>query len=328
MNNNLTKTDRKIWEEELADFLPAEIIDVHTHLWNERFAGENKDADSILRMNADLEDLQNFSRMIFPGREVHYLIMGTPLSGIDFEGHNNWIAGEASRDPESLSAMIVTPQMSPEYLSSMIEKKHFKVFKPYRIFVEDPVNCRIKDYFPETFMEVADHYGLAVMLHLSRPDGAADPVNLNDLKSYTSKYSNIKWILAHCARSFNSFMLEKSIHFLKDLPNLYYDTSAVNDLYSNLLLLKYEDKKRIMFGSDNIAAGGMRGKYISYAFAWEGYRGNSSLSHCRPEATMVIYEQLRCQKQAFDILELAKSEASDLFYNNAHRFFQKLNNNT
>lgn len=324
MNDHLTETDKKIWEEELDSFLPHKMIDVHTHIWNERFAAENKDADSILRMNAGLEDLRNFSRMVFPGREIHYLIMGTPLSKIDFEGHNNWVAEEASQDPESLSAMIVTPRMPQEYLSSMIREKHFKVLKPYRIFAGDPVNCRIRDYFPETFMEVADHNGLAVMLHLSRLDGAADPVNLEDLKSYTSKYPNIKWILAHCARSFNSFMLEKSIHFLKDLPNLYYDTSAVNDLYSHLLLLKYEDKKRIMFGSDNIAAGGMRGKYISYAFAWEGYRGNPSLSHCRPEAAMVIYEQLRCQKQAFDILGLMRSEVDLIFYGNAQKFFQSL----
>ena len=72
MNNNLTETDRKIWEEELVDFLPAKIIDVHTHLWNERFAGENKDAGSMLRMNACLKDLQDFSRMTFPAAKFIY----------------------------------------------------------------------------------------------------------------------------------------------------------------------------------------------------------------------------------------------------------------
>lgn len=321
---SLTETDKKIWEEELDSFLPHKIIDAHVHLWDERFAGENKDSDSILRMNAGLKDLEDFSGIVFPGREVHYLLMGTPLSGIDVEGHNNWVAEEAARDSESISAMVVTPLMSQEYVSSMVRERDFKVLKPYRIFAEDVASCRIRDYFPEELMEVADHHGLAVMLHLSRLDGIADPVNLEDLKSYTSKYSNIKWILAHCARSFNSFMLEKSIHCLKTLPNLWYDTSAVNDLYSHILLLKHEDRKRIMFGSDNIASGGMRGKYISYAFAWEGYRGNPSLSHCRPDATMVIYEQLQCQKRASDILGLTGLEVNAIFYENAQKFFHSL----
>jgi len=325
MQNILIPIDIRIWKEELDQFVPNKIIDVHTHLWNERFAGKNEDTDSILRMEAGFGNLRKFSETIFPGREIHYLLMGTPLAGIDFEEHNRWVADEASIDPLSIAGMILTPQMTPESVSSMLKSKNAKVLKPYRVFADDPVNCRIKDYLPEPIMEVADHYGIAIMLHISMKDGIADPVNQADLKSYTRKYPNIKWILAHCARSFNSFMLEKSIHFLKNLPNIWYDTSAVNDLYSHLLLLKYEDKRRIMFGSDNIAAGGMRGKYISYGFAWEGYRGNPGLSHCQAEATMVIYEQLRCQKQASEILELTKSEINAIFYDNALTFFQSLN---
>ena len=50
-------------------------------------------------------------------------------------------------------------------------------------------------------------------------------------------------------------MMEDSIRFLCDLPNIWYDTSAVNDLYSHFLLMKHEDRKRVMFGSDNVVAG-------------------------------------------------------------------------
>ena len=81
----------------------------------------------MLRLEAGFEDLQNFSRTIFPGRDVHYLLMGTPLAKIDFDGHNNWVSEEAAKDPASVAAMIVTPQMTAESVSSMIEKKNFKV---------------------------------------------------------------------------------------------------------------------------------------------------------------------------------------------------------
>ena len=173
-------------------------------------------------------------------------------------------------------------------------------------------------------MEVADHMGLAVTLHLSKRTGVADPENLDDLETYTSRYPRVRWILAHCARAFNAFMLEKAIHRLKYLPNLWYDTSAVNDLFTHFLLLKHEDRKRIMFGSDNVRAGCMRGKYITYGRAWESYEGNEHLEHCDPTPTLVVYEQLRMQRQASDMLGLSSREVEDVFSGNAKRFLDAI----
>jgi len=33
---NLTDLDRRIWEEELADFIPSKIYDAHTHVYDMR----------------------------------------------------------------------------------------------------------------------------------------------------------------------------------------------------------------------------------------------------------------------------------------------------
>ena len=43
--------DRRIWEEELQDFVPRKVFDVHTHLWNDSCAGPDS-PDSALRFNA------------------------------------------------------------------------------------------------------------------------------------------------------------------------------------------------------------------------------------------------------------------------------------
>ena len=117
-------------------------------------------------------------------------------------------------------------------------------------------------------------------------------------------------------------MLEESIHRLCDLPNIWYDTSAVNDLYAHYLLMKHEGRGRIMFGSDNVAAGCMRGKYITYGRAWEGYTGNPDLPHCDPRATLVVYEQLRQERQVAEMLGLTSQEIEDHFSGNARRFIQ------
>ena len=61
----------------------------------------------------------------------------------------------------------------------------------------------------------------------------------------------------------------EAIPSLVEVPNLWIDTAAVNECYSHYLLFRHFDRRRILFGTDNISAGGFRGKYISYGNAWE-----------------------------------------------------------
>lgn len=297
---------------------------MHTHLWCDQHRGSHSDPKAPIRQEVNFEKLKGWSAMVFPGRHVHYLVLGTPLKGMDVERHNAWLIAQVAPDPDSVVSMIVTPDMEPEYVAKAVKKHDIFGFKPYRSFARDKTNARIKDYLPEKLVEVADDLNCAITLHLSKKTGPADAANLEDLQYFTSKYPNVQWILAHCARSFNSFMLEESIHVLKDLPHIWYDTSAVNDLYTHVLLLKHEDRKRVMFGSDNVPAGCMRGKYITYARAWQIFPGFENLEHCDPTPTLVVYEQLRMQRQAADILGLTRSEIEDLFLHNAKRLIKKI----
>ncbi len=317
---NLTAFDRQIWEEELNDFVPERVFDAHTHLWSDRHAGTNPDPGNALRLDVDFRTLDNWSRILFPGRQLAYLLLGTPVSGMEVDGHNEFIAAECAKSPVKLGSMITVPEMTAGKLAETLEKYHFRGLKPYRFFAHDPAEARIADFLPEHQMEVADSHGLTVTLHMSRFQGIGDPLNLQDLQLYTAKYPNIRWILAHCARAFNAATLENSIRQLRDLPNIWYDTSAVCDDYAHFLLLKYENRKRILFGTDNIAAGSCRGKYISWGKGWCLFRSGAQ-PHCNPENTLVVYEQLRAQKHAADMAGLSTSEIEDIFYGNAARLF-------
>lgn len=307
--------DREIWYEELEDFVPQKIFDAHVHLWDHIFAP----SDTVWS-DTNFAKLDAFSKEIFPGREISYQLLGTPVTGLDLEGYHRFMAEEIAKSPHKTGSMIVTPQMTGEYLDDRIKKYHFTGLKPYRLYAEDPANCRITDYLPETLMEVADEKNLCITLHMSRFDGIADDVNLKDLAYFTSKYKNIRWILAHCARAFNSCTLEKSIFKLRDMPNLYYDLSAVCDCRSHYLLLKHEDLSRILFGTDNIDAGGVHAKYISWGRGWQYFTG-MDVPHCRKDTTLVCYESLRSIKQAADMAGLTEDEIGDIFYNNAGNFF-------
>nr|MBC8452259.1 hypothetical protein [Spirochaetota bacterium] len=43
-----TDFDKEIWERELDAFTPRKIIDFHTHIWNEKDAGDNQEPESPL----------------------------------------------------------------------------------------------------------------------------------------------------------------------------------------------------------------------------------------------------------------------------------------
>ncbi|MBE6357309.1 MAG: hypothetical protein E7058_09415 [Lentisphaerae bacterium] len=313
---------REFWMRYLDDFVPGNIYDMHTHLWSEK--GQRSLAPSALRLKVGISDLQRFSEQFYCGRKCHFLLLATPLKDMNPTAFNQWMAGEIAKDDRSIAAMIVTPAMTPEEVAGNFESGAFHGVKPYRVFAADPANARITEYIPEKLLEVVDHYHMAVTLHLSFPDGAANPDNQADLKYLTRRYPNITWILAHCARAFNANFMVDAIHVLKELPHIYYDTSAVNDLYSHYLLLKHEDRKRIMFGSDNIAAGGVPGKYITYADAWLHFPGMDKLEHCDSRAVPVVYEQLLQQKRVADMLEMNTSEIEDIFYRNAENLIAVL----
>ncbi len=324
MNYDYRDFDREIWNDELEAFVPSVIYDMHCHIWSEAHQGKSTGAGSPLRMEQDYEDHLSWAANLYPEREMHYLVIGTPVRGMDTEGHNDWMASQLAADPKSAVNMFVTPDMTADYVAAQVKKHNFFGLKPYRTFAPDPANARIRDFLPEALIEVAHDMGLAITMHLSKKTGAADTENLEDLDRYTKVYPKAQWILAHCARGFNAFSLEQSIHVLKQMPNIWYDTSAVNDLYSHYLLMKHENRKRVMFGSDNVVAGCARGKYITYGRAWDYFEGFPELRHCDATPTLVIYEQLRQHRQVADMLGFTQAEIEDFFSGNAVRFIAQL----
>ncbi len=316
--------DRRIWDEELADFVPDRVFDAHVHLWSEAHRGALQGPPSGLRLDVDATRLNSWCERIFPGRRFGFLALGTPLPGMNVAAHNDWLSQQVAQLKESAGSMIVTPSMSPVEVASCVRDNGFLGLKPYRTFAPDPRAARICDYLPESIIEVADAYRLAVTLHLSQPAGPADPDNLADLQTFTRRYTHVQWILAHCARGFNARHLEVALPVLRDLPNLWYDTAAVNDVYAHYLLLHQEDRRRILFGSDNIVAGSDHGMYVPYGHGWFFHSASEPLEHCDSTPTLVVYEQLRQQRRAAGMAGLTASEIQDLFWHNARRLLSQL----
>src|SRR5213083_2043223 len=104
-----TPVDQRIWEEELDEFVPKRIFDVHTHIYRWAFNTDpDKETGPFQKFvcpdfcEATWELAQACDAVLMPGREVHRLSFPFPFSpACDFEGLNEFIARETANDPRS-----------------------------------------------------------------------------------------------------------------------------------------------------------------------------------------------------------------------------------
>ena len=324
---NYTIHDQQIWEEELADFVPDRVFDAHIHMLDRRHLSKTTPSAFDNWSNSDFKVLQKWAEQLYPGRETHFLVLGTPAPGIDVDAHNHWAIKQVRQDPASRMNRLVTPKCKVQEIERDINKHGFIGLKPYRLFsvTGDVAQCHIDEFLPHEQMELADQLGLWVTMHLSRYHGCADQQNLDDLQEYTTRrYPNIKWMLAHCARSFTYWPIQQAIERLRDLPNIWYDLSAVTDVRPFITLFSKEDTKRIFYGSDGVDATYFHGTYVTLGRAWQTFdisKTELQFLHCDGRPILAIYEQLLAMKHAAEIIGLSRDQIDDLFWRNAASAF-------
>ena len=102
----VTANDRRIYEEELKDFLPDKIFDVHCHIALQEHKkpaplapGEKKRTvtwPSLVAKQNSIEDLQETYELLFPGKTCKALVFSEPFSAMDFTGFFFPFTGEAN----------------------------------------------------------------------------------------------------------------------------------------------------------------------------------------------------------------------------------------
>lgn len=324
------EVDRRIWREELQEFVPNRIFDIHTHAYRWAFnldsAKEGGPDWAFIGRDypeSDWSLLEQCDQALMPGRQVHRLLFPFPFApACDFAGSNTFVAQQASHDPASGALMLVHPDLTTEAIEAQLNQHRFLGFKPYRFYSKtgDPVECRITDFLPRHQLEIAHRRRLLIMLHLSKRQAVADPQNIADLVELATAYPGAQWILAHCARSYSTWAIEKAAPHLRSLPNVWYDTSSVCESDAFDALFSGVGVERVMYGSDDIPVGVMRGKYITFGYAWtflseDNHRFN--LSHADPRMTFTRYEQLRAMKRAAHRLALTRAQIDGLFHGTA-----------
>ena len=335
----VTPYDRRIYEEELKDFLPQKILDVHTHVWLDKYLdhkplapGEVKRTvtwPSLVALDNSIEDLQETYRLMLPGKDVTALMFSN--SGRSQQA-NDYVA-DASRRSGFPALYFSAPEESPEDVERQIRKGGFLGIKGYLSLSPKYIpeaEIRIFDFFPKAQLKKMDEMGAIVMLHIPRNGRLKDPVNLAQIMEIKQEFPNIRLIIAHIGRAYTKEDVGNAFETLDQAPDLMYDFCANCCEYAITEVIRHAGVKHVMYGTD-MPILRMRtrrieenGTYIN--LVPPGLYGDPKQDkHLREvsaeeaeKITFFLYEELLAFKRAAKTLGLSRQDIEDIMYNNAH----------
>ncbi len=330
--------DKEVYEKELLDFLPDEIIDIHTHVHSKKNK-QKKNIDrqvlwpSLVAEENTGEQLAETYRLMFPGKNVTPLIFTTANKNEDYEVTNSYVAEESVKFgfPALYFSM---PWEKPEKLEHKCKKGNFLGLKSYLSFAPEnkpEAEIEIFDFFPRQQFETADKKGWIIMLHIPRHGRLGDPVNQRQLLEIDKKFPNAKVIVAHIGRAYADTDAGDAFKTLSGTKNLMFDFSANTNENMMYMALKTFGVDRVMFGSDlpitqmrtrriirnntyvNLVPKGLYGdmKGVPHMEEISGQEAD--------KLTFFLYEELISFKRAAGRLGLNREEIKAVMHGNAKR---------
>ncbi len=331
--------DKQYYENELKDFLPENIIDIHTHVYYAKFRAKKRDANNVtwtqlVAKENPIEDIKETYKTMFPKKNVTPVIFSMLSSkNDDFEGGNNYIK-ECSEKHNYPALYFARPTESAIIIEEKLTKESFAGVKVYLSLSDSSINSEditIFDFLPHHQLEILNRHNAIAMLHIPRSGRLKDPINLEQMLTIEERYPNVKLIIAHVGRAYCTEDLGDAFKQLSKTKNMLFDFSANTNEHVFEELIKSVGPKRILFGSDlPITRMRMRrvcenGKYVN--IVPPGLYGDTSNDPNMQEATpeegsklsFFLYEEIVAFKRAAEKLNLSKRDIEDVFYNNAKR---------
>ena len=339
----VTEYDKKVYEEELRDFLPENILDVHTHVYLDELrddkelipAAEKRVVtwpDLVAKDNS-IEDLQETYRLMFPGKNVRSLMFTNAESS---EGNNRYVA-DCSRRTGWPALYFSRPEQTADEVERKIREGGFLGVKSYLDMAPRYIpqaEIRIFDFFPRHQLQRLNEMGAIVMLHIPRNDRLKDPVNLAQIMEIKAEFPRVRLIIAHVGRAYVKSDVGNAFDVLDKAPDLMYDFCANCCEYAITEVLRHAGPKHVMFGTD-MPILRMRCRRIEENGTYlnlipPGLYGDPSQdSHLREvtaeeaeKITFFAYEELLAFKRACKTLGLSREDVEDVMYNNAVRLIE------
>lgn len=355
---HITAYDRRVYEEELADFLPATCIDCHSHVWLERFcSGEDDQLRSqlwpmMVARDNSMEDLIETNRLLFPRQRVIPVIYAHTNVAVDLSLANPYVAESAARYHVPALYVAHPAQPDEEVEAAVLHNPCYKGLKVYLEYAPRYVpnaEIRIYDFLTPAHLALANKHGWVVQLHIPRPKRLADPVNYHQLLEIEQRYPNLQLLVAHLGRAYADEDVGDALDYLQHTEKTIWDFTANTNQWVMEQVLTRFGADRFIYGSDfpifrmkarrvvengfyiNEIPKGSLGEFsVDYYKTKSAYGAGSVLSdpHLReidyPEAdgiTFFIYEEMLACKRACEKLGLTKREVEKVFYGTSARIF-------
>lgn len=332
----VTDYDRRVYSEELADFLPDKIIDVHVHIYKQEMQKvrpeERKGCVNwphLVAPDLTVEDMRASFEQMFPGKKVGAVIMGMPTCRLDEV--NDYVLS-CSRS-EGLPALYCTNWDTSKDEIRQAMKAGFKGIKPYLNNSPSYIpaaEVRIFDFLTHEHLEVMNECGGTVMLHIPRSLRLRDPINLAQMMEIEERYPNAKIIIAHIGRAYVPSDIGDAFEVLKNTRRMIFDFTANTLTDAMVKCVEAVGPKRFMFGSD-MPITKMRmyrvcenDTYVNVIprGAYGDVSGDPHMRETDGELiTTFMYEELRAFKRCAQELKLSRADIEDIMYGNAARLF-------
>jgi len=335
--------DKQYYEKKIKDFLPENIIDIHTHVYRKYESREAQEDikrtvtwPSLVAAENPAEDLQETYSLMFPGKKVTPLIFAAVDPKEAINTMNTYIR-ECSEKHHIPSLYFARPEESTEELRENIESGGFLGVKVYLNFSPAYIpgdEIRIFDFLPPHQLKVLDELGCIVMLHIPRSGRLRDPVNIAQILEIEEKYQNLQLILAHIGRAYCREDVGDALNILSKTKNLVFDFAASTNEWVFARTIEAVGPKRILFGSDlPIVRMRMRricekGTYINIVpkGLYGDVSGDKNMREVDGEKadalTFFMYEEINAFRKAAEETGLSKSDIEDVFYNNSRKIIE------
>ena len=341
----VTEYDKKIYETEIRDYIPDEIIDIHTHVWKDNIVLQKEAVKrtvswpSLVAAENKIEDITEAYKLFFPGKKVTPLIFASKIRDIPSTRARNDYICQSAKEYGYPALYYSHPLQTADEVEREIFRGGFLGVKSYLnlspAYIPE-AEIRILDFFPPHQLEMLNKNGLMVMLHIPRHARFRDPVNIEQIRYICEKYPNIRLVIAHVGRAYCPCDVGEAFEKLKDYKDLYYDFTANTSAYVFEEMLKMVSPDRIMFGSDEpIIRMRMRrivenNTYVNLVppGMYGDVSGDPHMREVSPEEaeklTFFMYEEILAMKEATTKLGMGKDVVNKLFYGNARKLLDEL----
>jgi hypothetical protein len=338
------ESDARVYREYVEKYLPERIIDSHIHIWKNKFISENLDpikikTDPFFSFETidefDFTDFDKVSKTIFPGKEYKGIFFGAPFEEIDIDDNNQLIIEKSIKD--NINGMFIPKaDYKQEFVQEKILEGGLYGFKPYpdlavgKKYRHDQDSVSISEMITEDQLEIAQRFGLIILIHVPKSQRIRDRENIKEIKWISRSYPDAKIILAHAGRSYCVFDIVNSINEIKDLENVYVDTAMINNWEVIKILLENLGSGRIIYGSD-LPVAGLRGKNICindrhYFFTAKPFPWSISGPGVNEEnVTFFIYEEIKEILKAVSSTGSGKEDIENIFFNNIRNIMDSIN---